>query len=655
MIFRNLTLHDYGVFSGRVSVDLTPHSKERPVVLFGGLNGRGKTTILDAIQLVLFGQRARISNRGTLTWEEYLREAINRSAAGEASVTLEFEVPNEFSSIIYRVVRSWQISGKKVKESFDVAIDGRPDKLLSTQWDEHIETLLPARVAALNFFDGEKIESLADPLQSREVFRSAIENLLGVGLLDKLNADLKTYLRKTEVEAIAELEHTELRKIESELGDLDAELASLAKEHAHQTTLKDRTEELLRRVVSKAEESGSTQWSNRAALEDERKLILEASREYEDALLLLVAGPEPLKLLGSLIDQTIRRAEFDRQILLERELVKVLATRDAELLEQVDEKAKKQITFYSERDFEKRGQIASQNTVFITPEILIAQLSELQTELSAESDIAKHLAQISAADRRIIEIDRILQTVPTDDTVIPLIEERAKTQVALETINAALKTIDERTHETNSKYSRLKSRYEKVLAEEADAKIKDLDQRRSRDFATKAIATVRELAEKTMAHNISLIEVAILEKLNILLGKENLITDLRVNPETLELKVSTGNEIDFSVDRLSAGERQILAVATLWGLSSVAGHPLPLVIDTPLGRLDSEHRKRLVENYFPNASAQVIILSTDEEIVEELHQLLEESISLEYIIEYNDETSSSAIRPGYFVGASNGS
>ena len=114
------------------------------------------------------------------------------------------------------------ISGKKVKESFDVAIDGRPDKLLSTQWDEHIETLLPARVAALNFFDGEKIESLADPLQSREVFRSAIENLLGVGLLDKLNADLKTYLRKTEVEAIADLEHTELKIIESELGDLDA-------------------------------------------------------------------------------------------------------------------------------------------------------------------------------------------------------------------------------------------------------------------------------------------------------------------------------------------------------------------------------------------------------------------------------------------------
>lgn len=655
MIFRNLTLHDYGVFSGRVSVDLTPHSKERPVVLFGGLNGRGKTTILDAIQLVLFGQRARISNRGTLGWEEYLREAINRSADGEASVTLEFEVPNEFSSIVYRVVRSWQISGKKVKEFFDVAIDGRPDKLLSTQWDEHIETLLPARVAALNFFDGEKIESLADPSQSREVFRSAIENLLGVGLLDKLHADLKTYLRKTEVEAVADLEHAELKRIESELAVFDADLGLLAKEHAHQTTHKDRTEELLRRVISKAEESGSAQWSNRNAIEDERKMILEASREHEDALLLLVAGPEPLKLLDSLIEQAIKRVEFDRQILLQRELAKILARRDSELLAQIDGEAKNVVNLFSKQDIEQRSQIASQQTIFTSPEILISQLNELQIELGEETQITEHLAQISAADRRVIEIDRILQTVPTDDTVVPLIEERAKTQAALETINILLKTIEDRTHETKSKYDRLKSRYGKVLEEEADAKIQDLDQRRSRDFANKAITTIRELAEKTMSHNISLIEVSILEKLNILLGKENLITDLRINPETLELKVSTGDEIDFSVDRLSAGERQILAVATLWGLSSVAGHPLPLVIDTPLGRLDSEHRKRIVKNYFPNASGQVIILSTDEEIVEELHQLLKDSISHEYIIEYNDATSSSAIRAGYFVGVNSGS
>ena len=655
MIFRELILHDFGVFSGRVPINLAPRAKDKPVVLFGGLNGRGKTTILDAIQLVLFGQRARISNRGKLSWEDYLRGAINRSATNEASITLEFEVPDEFSTTVYRIARSWVASDKKVKEEFSVARDGRPDKLLSSQWDEHIETLLPARVAALNFFDGEKIESLADPSQSREVIRSAIENLLGVGLLDKLSADLKTYLRKTEVEATSDIEHIELKAIETQLATLDGELDLLAKEHAHQTMMRERNEELLRRVAIKAEEGGSAQWANRSSLEEERRVIQDSAREHEDSLLLLAAGPEPLKLLKPLIQQAIGRAQLDNQILLEKKLVTILKTRDAALSKHLDKVAAEKAKEFLEQDLNERNQIASKMTVFVDPEPLITQLNDLNVELSQETQISENLSQIAISDSRTIEIDRILQTVPSDDTVIPLLEERAKAQATLDLIVTTLANLDSKHAELKSKNDRLQSRYQKVLAEEADAKIKDLDQKRSRDFATKAISTVTELARKTMANNISLIEVAILEKLSVLLGKEKLITDLRINPETLEVVISTGEEIDLPVDRLSAGERQLLAVATLWGLSSVAGHPLPLVIDTPLGRLDSEHRKRIVNNYFPNASAQVLILSTDEEIVEDLHTNLKSSISHEYIIEYSEETASSSIREGYFERTSNGS
>ena len=66
--------------------------------------------------------------------------------------------------------------------------------------------------------------------------------------------------------------------------------------------------------------------------------------------------------------------------------------------------------------------------------------------------------------------------------------------------------------------------------------------------------------------------------------------------------------------RLSAGEKQLLGIAFLWGLARISGHRLPIAIDTPLGRLDSSHRNNLVERYFPSASHQVILLSTDTEI-----------------------------------------
>ena len=100
--------------------------------------------------------------------------------------------------------------------------------------------------------------------------------------------------------------------------------------------------------------------------------------------------------------------------------------------------------------------------------------------------------------------------------------------------------------------------------------------------------------------------------------------------------------------KLSAGERQLLAVAVLWALAKLSGRQLPTVIDTPLGRLDSKHRKFFVENYFPNAGHQVILLSTDEEIVGRYYNSLKNSIAKEYLVEYDEVEQSSVVSNGYF-------
>lgn len=108
------------------------------------------------------------------------------------------------------------------------------------------------------------------------------------------------------------------------------------------------------------------------------------------------------------------------------------------------------------------------------------------------------------------------------------------------------------------------------------------------------------------------------------------------------------NGKDIPFDRLSAGERQLLATSLLWGLARASGRPVPTIIDTPLGRLDSSHRRHLIERYFPCASHQVLLLSTDEEIVGSYYKTLEPFITRTYMLSHDEDSGKTHIQPGYF-------
>jgi DNA sulfur modification protein DndD len=105
----------------------------------------------------------------------------------------------------------------------------------------------------------------------------------------------------------------------------------------------------------------------------------------------------------------------------------------------------------------------------------------------------------------------------------------------------------------------------------------------------------------------------------------------------------------LSPERLSAGERQLLAIALLWGLAKASGRPLPTAIDTPLGRLDTGHRTHLVERYLPFASHQVLLFSTDEEISGEYLERLRPWIGRTYHLTYDDTAGNTRVVPGYFA------
>jgi DNA sulfur modification protein DndD len=86
----------------------------------------------------------------------------------------------------------------------------------------------------------------------------------------------------------------------------------------------------------------------------------------------------------------------------------------------------------------------------------------------------------------------------------------------------------------------------------------------------------------------------------------------------------------------------------LWGLARAAGQPLPVVIDTPLGRLDGSHRQHLLERYFPQASHQVVLLSTDTEIDEEAYERIALHVGRAYHLKFDPATNATYIEDGYF-------
>jgi DNA sulfur modification protein DndD len=134
----------------------------------------------------------------------------------------------------------------------------------------------------------------------------------------------------------------------------------------------------------------------------------------------------------------------------------------------------------------------------------------------------------------------------------------------------------------------------------------------------------------------------------LLSSRSGLIKDLRIDEKTYEITINDRNGHEMKKSGLSAGEKEIFAVSLLWGLAQTSQLNLPIIIDTPLSRLDSVHRDNIVNNYFPNAAEQVIILSTDTEIDNNYFKALEPHLSGAGKLIFSDINELSTYQEGYF-------
>ncbi|HGP0863364.1 TPA: DNA sulfur modification protein DndD [Yersinia enterocolitica] len=652
MIFNKLQIINFGIYQGEHSINLEVE-RGKPVILLGALNGGGKTTFLDAIQLVLYGKHARCSNRAGTVYGAFLASCKNRFAPPEAEVKINLTFTHQTENRInrYDIERSWYVKGLETKDKIKVYVDLQLNEHLSQHWDEFVNEFIPLSLSDLFFFDGEKIENLAHPQRSSELVRTGIESLLGLDLLSQLQIDLSQVDKKRRVSNVDQSIIAKVEACENEMGQYNVAVSDLKKELVEIEHDISSTNIAVNKARQAVRNAGAHLIEKRDELKFElgtieTKLSLNKAEQIK-----LAAGVSPLGLVRDLIEQT------KAQICLETEATQ------AKVLDEA-------ISTYNEKILNVlKTTAASEQTIFHVNKIIAAQAQVQQTLANIECFLKTDMSIFNGLEERITQeekqrlhlqkeevqlleqqalLQKQLDTVPDYESVQHLISELAGCEAILKSLIVQHKRKQQLLEQTTAKSNILLQRYTNLLAQQN----KDtFEQKRTIQVSShikKLKTTLQSFAELLISENIDRLQTLIKQKFDALGRKSQLISELKICPESFAITLYDAADNILETAKLSAGERQLLAIAILWGLAEASGKELPTVIDTPLSRLDGKHRSNLVNNYFPKAGPQVILLSTDEEIINEYHQELKPYVSREFYISYNEESKTSSFKDGYF-------
>ena len=657
MTIRKLRLKNFGVFAGSHEIDLSPASRDKPIVLFGGLNGGGKTTLLDAIQLALFGKLSRCSTRGNLAYDEFLRRCISHGAAPGSGSSVSLEIRQTFDAQTHEFVitRRWEPTDKSVTETLLVQRDNVVDSDLAENWLEHVDQFVPVGLAELFFFDGEQIARLAEADNAAQMLTTAINTLLGIDLVDRLEKDLTIYERDISKGQRDGRIRNEVTDLEVKLAASQEELRKLLFEKGRIQTEADQSQKKVEVMEADFRRQGGDLFARRKQLGLEYEAIRAQIARIEHEMREIAAGAAPLLAVAAQIvairSQATREETAENQRLLLAELEKRDRTITSRLMQGgFSDGARSRLESLFAADRKRRAEAAKTERYLNLDKSALQSVQQLRPPFFEDIRIraARLRQEHMQCSEKALHIDETLARVPDEAAIIQVSEQLAAAQKDLVKKQIEGVLLTERIEKVRRQVEDEERAIAMILERSVSDSAEQDDASRKIRFAAKVRDTMKQFRIRVLERKIKQIEGLILEAFQQLLRKKDLVGAIKIDPESYRMTLLRVNGQELHADRLSAGERQLLAVSTLWGLARASGRPLPTIIDTPLGRLDSLHRANLVESYFPFASHQVIILSTDEEIGKKHLATLGPCITRSFELSYSQSTGSTEVVPGYF-------
>jgi DNA sulfur modification protein DndD len=657
MIFDEIKIHNLFSYYGEQVFDLRKPSEGRNIVLISGRNGFGKTSLLNSVKLLFGGvteSLRRSVQRGRKPSErQYILGAgenwlgmMNRHASleGQNQCGIQIIWQEELGNV--QVSRSWLIKGDKVENELIINASFIEKTITDIeQAQDFLNERLPLDYLPFFFFDGEKIQELAEA--NAAVQQQHIERLLNISPINTLRDYLTKVSKEWKREALDEKTQTELNKLENELEALDIQYTSkqeLSNDMSFNIQELEERIEQLERVIDgmqafRYQRDELILKRDQEQLEEQRLQLETKIAETLPRDIPLVAN---LKLVKSTITQLRELLDSQNNTQNHSFLNELIASLPNELFDKnlsypLDEQQRQ---FYQNRLIQLLHQrtfsngIAIDTVLRLEPSRIKSILGQLQAYTLEEifQERINNLPKLQKIKTKLKQIDEKLETVNSLS-----VEERTRyQQYKVEQKNYQNELINKKAD-----FKKLQSEMKGLETEMSKKKLAITKQQKQVELNAQVRKKVEianslrdfftQLKDKLKDKRKEQIEQAINHYFRILMTSHKMINHIRVTSD-FELRYENADGEVLGINSFSSGMKQLAATTLLWALKEVSGKNLPLIIDTPLARIDREHQDNLISQYYPKVGKQVIILPTNSELDERKYEQLKPYIYKEYCL-----------------------
>ena len=700
MKIKSIQVKNIGPYIDQNAFNFDISDSARRMVLIGGKNGAGKTTLFNAIKICLYGCVAYGFEANNAHYYEKVAEIINSNEklkkTGEANVIIKLLLDDGMYDHVYTFDRSWTVTGKRIIETFNLYKDGIiVSENEKSDFESFLLQMLPPNLFRFYFFDGEKISDFIFNGNKNSDFKEAFLKLCNLDTMEIIRENFRRISRtKAKDGANISQEYDrclaednliatrvscaedDYKDVLDDIAQIDDELATLEKLYAKGGGISKKEWRSMQDQITKEEmrREDTRKWLKDIANNVLPFIILR--RQMEEAKDQIIR--EHRAQAAASVKSTMDTPEINSII------ANVLENAGVEFSEDIAKKIIFEISGY-----------ASYNAQ-ITPILNLSEFDQYELTSKINSLLAFDVGRIKSAtediDASLRCVKRIRKkmersSIENYDGYLQrkneLNEKKLQKTQELMKLDKELQECRSKKAVTAAKLVKAKSDYEALLKKIS-----------INDISARALLAFDELQEILYEKSIRLVEngfrsffaalinksdlidgIHIDDSLNVLPyknrtfyvpdikkaidknGEEYLIAQIGLHAYEIYRQKAKNGEIEITLpievkQQLSAGEKQIFIMAIYQALSQLNKIDVPYIVDTPFARIDKEHREKILEQFFKKLNGQVIILSTDEEIVGHYKDVISDVVADTFVLNHTINGNTEILADTYFGGQS---